>query len=53
MTTNNPAQEFWGWLRLKTTRAGRKPAATTKTEKCNPKPAKRPPGRKIAFLELP
>jgi hypothetical protein len=52
MTTNNPTHGLWGWLRMKETNIGRKPAATTKTGKCNPKPAKRRPGKKIAFLEM-
>jgi hypothetical protein len=38
---------------MKETHNGRKPAANTKTGKCNPKPAKRPPGRKIVFREMP
>jgi len=53
MTTTNPAHDFWGWLRSKKTRAGHKPAVLTKTEKCNVKPGRRLPGRKIVFLEMP
>jgi hypothetical protein len=53
MTTKNSAHEFWGWLRLKTTHTGRKPAVLTKTGMCNVKPGRRLPGRKIVFLEKP
>jgi hypothetical protein len=53
MTTNNAAHGFWDWLRLKRTQAGHKPAVLTKTEKCNAKPDRRLPGRKIVFLEMP
>jgi hypothetical protein len=53
MTKTNRTHEFWGWLRLKKTRAGHKPAVLTKTEKCNVKPGRRLPGRKIVFLEMP
>lgn len=53
MMTHNPAHGFWGWLKLKRTRAGHKPAVPTKTEKWNPKPGRQLPGRKIVFFEMP
>jgi hypothetical protein len=53
MTTDKPVHGLWGRLRMKETHTGRKPTTTTKTGKRNPKPAKRPPGKMIAFLEMP
>jgi hypothetical protein len=53
MTTTNQAQDFWIWLRSKKTRAGYKPAVLTKTGKCDVKPCRRLPARKIVFLEMP
>ena len=53
MMTHNPAHGFWGWLRMKRTRADHKPKVLTKTEKCDPKPVRRLRGRKIVFLEMP
>jgi hypothetical protein len=53
MTTNNPAHGFGGRLSIKGSHTGRKPEATTKAGKCNPRLAKRRPNKKIAFLEMP
>jgi hypothetical protein len=53
MITTNPAHDFCGWLRLKKTRTGHQPAVLTKTEKCNTKPGRRLPSKKIVFLEMP